>query len=386
MIRPQNGLDHNQKIYRRNTMKKPILASLLAALMLFALAACSAPATGDANTTPPATTPAVTPSPEPSPSDEPSEVTIVDFDGKSVTLAPNPKKVAIYDYAILDILYNVGFEKTGIEQLVVPSKDTLPAALDYYKNQGDDKVLMGGTLFYVDWDVLDLVQPDLVILGARSFGMNASGERLNADDNAKFRTDTEERYGQAAFAKLSVGAGDASLLTDMERNIQALAAIFPDIAPELEAKFEEIKGGIAEIHDKAQASGKRALFAMMVDQTTLSVFLPSSRFDMLYEEFGFTPVADEAVAWTDQHGFDVRAEYVLEVNPDVIFLLDRSATVGTGAGAENFLKDPIIAKTQAAASGDIYVLTGDAWYTMTGGFSAAEAMIADISKYIDKLN
>ena len=57
---------------------------------------------------------------------------------------------------------------------------------------------------------------------------------------------------------------------------------------------------------------------MMVDQTTLSVFNPNSRFDMIYEEFGFIPADEGAVSWTNQHGFDVRAEYVLE-KPDVIF-------------------------------------------------------------------
>ncbi|MDR0446177.1 MAG: ABC transporter substrate-binding protein [Oscillospiraceae bacterium] len=368
----------------KKTLQRTLFPALLALLALLALAACSSDA-------PPADTPTPTPTETveeatPANVEEPSDVTITDFDGRSVTLTPNPARVAIYDYAILDILYNIGFENTGIQQLIVPSKDTLPDALEYYKNQGDDKVLTGGTLFYVDWDVLDLVQPELVILGGRSFGMNASGERLGREENEKFRTDTEERYNQTVFAKLSVGAGDAALLTDMERNIAALSAIFPAASDELEAKFEEIKSEIAAIHAKVEASGKNALFAMMVDQTTLSVFLPSSRFDMLYEEFGFASAASEAVEWTDQHGFDVRAEYVLEVDPDVIFLLDRSATVGTGAGAENFINDPIIARTRAAVAGDIYVLTGDAWYTMTGGFSAAEAMISDISQYIEKLD
>jgi iron complex transport system substrate-binding protein len=311
---------------------------------------------------------------------------VVDADGNEVTVRTNPKTIAVYDYAILDMLDAVGVEALGIEKLIVPTKDTLPAALSYYSKQGNDKVISGGSLFYVDWDVLDLVQPELMILGGRSFGMNASGERLSGDDAVQFRTKTLERYAKTVFVKLAINAAHSRFTQGIERNVTALAAIFPDAASAFENKLAEVKSRIKDVHDKAAAAGKTALFCMMVDQTTLSVFNPNSRFDMLFEDFGFTPVDAAPVSWTDQHGFNARAEYVLEKNPDVIFLLDRSSIVGSGAGADNFKNDPVIAKTKAAANGDIYVLSGDAWYTMTGGFSATETMIADLSKYLNRLD
>lgn len=369
-------------------MKKSVMTLAVSGLiMLSMLAGCTSSATptpAPVATTPGATaaptaTPEVTPAPQ-----EPQAVTVRDSDGKDVSVNTHPKKVAIYDYSILDILLNVGFENTGITQLIVPTKDSLPADLDYFKTASDSTVVSGGSLFYVDWDVLDLVQPDLVILGARSFGMNAAGDRLSGEDKDKYVSDTLSRYPQASFLKLTTTTSDAQLLADMENNVAALAAIFPELSDALEAKLAQIKQDMKDIETKAQASGKTALFAMMVDQTTLSIFNPSSRFDMLYEEFGFTPVDNDAVSWSNQHGFDVRAEYVLEKNPDVIFVLDRSATVGTGAGMENFMNDPIIKKTQASLNGDIYPLTGDAWYTMTGGFTAAERMIADINQFFSK--
>jgi iron complex transport system substrate-binding protein len=317
--------------------------------------------------------------------DGPVYVTVRDSDGNEVTVPQNPKIAAIYDYAVLDILHNTGFEKTGIERLIVPSKDTLPADLAYYKNLGSDRAVTGGTLFYVDWDVLDLLKPELVILGGRSFGMDASGARLLPDDAAKYRSDTLGRYPAAAFLKLAMNSSDSRLTEDIKNNVSALSAVFPAIAGDLAGSLDEIENSIAGIRAKARASGKKALFCMMVDQKTLAVFNPKSRFDMIYEDFGFSPADENAVSWTNQHGFDVRAEYVLEKNPDVIFLLDRSATVGSGAGAGVFRNDPIIRRTKASQNGDIYVLTGDAWYTMTGGFSAARRMIEDIEQYINKL-
>lgn len=358
-------------------MKKVFLAAAMCAVLLLGVVTgCANPTAAPSGSQGANATPTTA---------QPKEVAVTDSDGKEVSVTQSPKKVAIYDYSILDILYNVGFEKTGITQLIVPAKDNLPADLSYYKEAGNDKVVSGGSLFYVDWDVMDLVQPDLVITGARSFGVNAAGDSLSADDKEKYITDTLARYPEADFIKLTVNTKNAQLVTDMEHNVAVLAEIFPEIKAELEAKLAEIKGDIAEIKTKAAASGKKALFAMMVDQSTLSIFNPDSRFDMLYDDFGFAPVDSGAVKWDDQHGFNVRAEYVLEKNPDVIFLLDRSATVGTGAGAENFMNDAIIKETNAAKTGNIYTLTGDAWYTMTGGFSSAERMIADINQFISKL-
>ena len=370
-------------------MFKSVLSVMLAVVLALALAACAGtPAPSSTSVSPPAAAapaPAASEAVSEAPTEEASTVKITGSDGIESEVIQSPKRVAIYDYAILDILDAVGFENTGIEQLVVPSKDSLPDELAYYKNLGDDKVVSGGSLFYVDWDVLDLVEPEVVILGGRSFGMNAAGERLDSDANKKFREDTEERYADASFVRLAMNTSNSQLITDMESNVAKLAEIFPDLAPRLEAKMAEVKAAAADISEKAQASGKRALFCMMVDQTTLSVFNPESRFDMLYEDFGFIPVDDSSTDWTDQHGFDVRAEYVLEKNPDVIFVLDRSATVGSGAGAENFRNDPVIAKTAAAANCDIYVLSGNAWYTMTGGFTSVEVMLADVNQYISTL-
>ncbi|NLM75259.1 MAG: ABC transporter substrate-binding protein [Clostridiaceae bacterium] len=324
----------------------------------------------------------------PAENEETSEVSdtvvITDSDGNKVEVKKNPTRVAVFDYSILDILYNAGFENTGIEKLIVPNKENLPEELAFYKNASNDLVISGGTLFYIDWDVLDLIQPELVIIGGRAFGMGPSGERLSSEEVEKYKEETFSRYSDTAFVKLTTNSSDSQLTLDIENNITALSQIFPEVKDVLELKWAKLKADIQDVNEKAKSTGKRALFAMMVDQTTLSVFNPNSRFDMLYEDFGFIPADEGAVAWTNQHGFDVRAEYVLEKNPDVIFLLDRSATVGSGAGAENFMKDPIIKQTTAAQNGDIYVLTGNAWYTLTGGVTATETMISDLNQFLSK--
>jgi len=310
-------------------------------------------------------------------------VTVVDFAGDTVEVMTNPTVVAIYDFGVLDILYNIGFERTGIETLILPqSGGGFPPSLAYFNDA--DFVHIGGSLFYVDRDVLDLVQPELVILGARSFGMNAAGDRLEPDDVAAFREETLERYEDTAWIRLGPGR-EINILDDMEISVNVLSAIFPELADDLQAEFNAILDEVAAVNELASASDSTALFVMMMDATSLSVFHPGSRFNILYDEFGFTAADPEAsLEFTDQHGFEARAEYILALNPDIIFVLDRSNNmIGPGAAFDAITSDPIIAETSAAENGNIIALDPTSWYTITGGFGATRQMIADMMIYLD---
>jgi iron complex transport system substrate-binding protein len=213
--------------------------------------------------------------------------------------------------------------------------------------------------------------------------MNAAGDRLNDDDRDAFRDATLARYEETTWIRLGPGR-EINLVDDMVKSAEALALIFPDLADDIMTELDEILAGIQEVHTLATEAGSTAIFAMMMDATSLSVFNPGSRFNMLYEEFGFTPADSDAPAWTDAHGFDARAEYLLSINPDIIFVLDRSNNmVGPGPAFDNILVDPIVAQTTAAQNGNIIALDPTSWYTITGGFGAARQMIADLMEYLD---
>jgi iron complex transport system substrate-binding protein len=378
-------------------MKKLVL---LAGLLILALAFTACGTETEAATTdylPETDTPNPTASPaaetnaadDPAPEQRPREfVTITDFNGNVVQVRQNPSVVAIYDNGILDMMYTIGFDRFGIETLIIPAPSALPSVLQGINNLPDVQIFDGGTLFYVNWDVLDLVPPELVILGARSFGMNAAGDRLSAEDNAAFREATEERYNEASFIRLTINAQDSDLLNDMQRNADTLAQIWPHVADDLNSEIESIREGMAYVHAVAQESGLRTVFLMMTTPTNLSLFLANSRMDMVYEEFGFIPAvpAEDLGAFTDQHGFESRAEFVLALDPDVIFLLDRNEmneNVPESAGFEALMADPIIQRTNAFENGHIYALYPQEWYTVVGGFGSARQMIACTMRFVE---
>jgi len=381
-------------------MKKFVLliAMLALALAITACGADSAPVAQPPEAVPPVVAaveapPAVAqvpaPADDPAPEVRPRElVTITDFNGNVVQVRQNPSVVAIYDQGILDMMYTIGFDRFGIETLIVPNPSGLPSVLQGINNIPDLRIFDGGTLFYVNWDVLDLVPPELIILGARSFGMNAQGDRLSPEDNADFRARTEERYQETAFIRLTINAQDSDLLNDIRRNAESLALIWPHVADDLAAEIDAIEAGMAYVHAVAQESGYRTVFLMMTTPTNLSLFLANSRMDMVYEEFGFIPAVppEDLGAFTDQHGFESRAEFVLALNPDVIFLLDRNEmndNIPESAGHAALLSDPIIQRTNAFVNGHIYALYPQEWYTVVGGFGSARQMIADMMRFVD---
>jgi iron complex transport system substrate-binding protein len=361
-------------------MKKTILFVMLLLAMLFTLTGCggdtSAPAATEAPTT---ETPAV--------AEDAEFVTITDFYGNVVEVQQNPSTVAIFDLGVLDMLNTIGFENTSIETLILPTLITLPDSLAWLweDNNTDINVLTGGTLFYIDHDILDLVDPDLVILGVRSFFQNTAGERLSDEDMLEFQEETMTRYSDTSFVWLTIDSHVSHLTRDMRRNVASLSLIFPDIAGDLATELADIEREWSEIAAITSASELQTAFVMMVDPSRMSVFLDGSRFGFLFDEFGFIPLNMDLDAWTDQHGFEMQSEFLLEQNPDVIFLLDRTdPSTGLGGATENFMNDSIIQQTNAFINGHIYSgLPMTDWYTVVGGFASARRMIADVNRFID---
>jgi len=379
-------------------MKKKVFLLIAVLTMVLALAACAG-----SETTPAAQpqTPAdnLAPAPEPEPITEADTdpepeararelVTITDFNGNVVQVRQNPSVVAIYDQGILDMMYTIGFDRFGIETLIIPNPSGLPPVIQGINNIPGLRIIDGGTLFYVNWDVLDLVPPELIILGARSFGMSAAGDRLSAEDNAAFREATEERYSDTAFIRLTINVQQADLLNDIIANAEAMALIWPHVADDLMAEIDYIRSGMEYVAAVAEESGYRAVLLMMTTPDNFSLFLANTRMGMVYDEFGFAPVIppEDLGAFTDQHGFNARAEFVLALDPDVIFVIDRNQmaeNIPESAGFNALRSDPIIQRTAAFTNGHMYALYPQEWYTVVGGFGSARQMIADMMRFVE---
>lgn len=272
----------------------------------------------------------------------------------------NPSRVAIFNYDILDILDTVGLDAAGIDLLGVPQAN-LPASLSQY---GAEPYKNIGTLFEASLDDLDLFDPELIIIGGRS--------------STLYET-LKDAYPDADFLDVTLPSSD--LGDGLSQNVANLAIIFPGIADKLNQNLELLLNAFDEIKTKTRNTNTMFL---LVNANAISYYGPAGRFKMIYDEFGYG-AADTNTEEGGSHGKQVSFEYVLETNPDILFLMDRGASVGNESTLSDVLANDLIQQTNAAKNGQVYELDPSAWYLTSGGFKATLQMIIDMNQYLETI-
>ena len=96
----------------------------------------------------------------------------------------------------------------------------------------------------------------------------------------------------------------------------------------------------------------------------------------MHDVLGFTP-ADEKIE-VSTHGQNISFEYILEKNPDVLFVIDRDAAIGNGASAQGAIENDLVKKTEAFKNNKIVYLNGEYWYLSGGGLLSMKEMIKEV--------
>lgn len=262
------------------------------------------------------------------------------------TLVPkNPKRVVVFDYGILEIL-----DKLGIEVIGVP-KASLPSHLSKYSTE---KYIDVGTLFEPNFELLYDLAPDLIIISSRQSSL------YNEFDEV------------APTIYLSIV--NTSFLESFENNIKILEKIFTK-----EDKFteylEEIKEEVEELYNIASNSNLKAL-VLMVNTDSISALGIGSRYDIVHNEFGVKPADPNITVST--HGQTVTYEYILEVNPDIIYVIDRAVITEGTEIAKQLLNNSFVNQTKAAVNNKIIYLSSTQWYISTGGIDSMKIMINEV--------
>lgn len=268
----------------------------------------------------------------------------------------NPKNVVVFDFGVLDIFDHIGLETLGIENLAIV-KSNVPAYLSSYNN---DDVTNAGTLFEPNFDNLDLFSPDLVIISSRSAW---------AYDSIKSEL--------GGVAVLNVTMDNANYLESFKTNMTNLQLIFGDLDI-FDDMVLTVETEIASVKTAATTSGLSTLI-LMTNGDDISGYGIGSRFGIIHNEFGFV-AADESFGNGDAntHGDTVSFEYVQTLNPEVIFVVDRSAAIG-GEPSIGVLDNALVDATDAAKNNRIIALDSIAWYIVSGGYQSTLTMIEDVS-------
>lgn len=272
-----------------------------------------------------------------------TEVTIQDSDGE-VTVPKDPQKVVVFDNGSLDTMDALG---VGERVIGAPTK-SLPSYLASYQ-----KVENAGGIKEPDLEKINQLQPDLIIISGRQRDFK---EDLNAIAPTIF---------------LSVDAKDTWNST--KQNIQTLATIFGKETVATE-KIATLDQEITALQAQAKDSGKALV--TLVNEGQLSAYGQGSRFGIIHDTFGFPEADDKIEAST--HGQSVSYEYVLEKNPDILFVIDRTKAIGGDTSKDDVAANELVKETNAGKNHKVIQLAPDIWYLSGGGLESTQKMIEDV--------
>jgi len=274
-------------------------------------------------------------------------VTIEDARG-SIEVPKDPKNVAVLDFGHLDTLVALGKE----DAVTGTATENMPAYLADTADQFENV----GTLKEPNVEALANLAPELIIISNRLVDFAEQLEEI------------------APVVVLSVDYTD--YWGSVQKNITTLGTIFDEDAAADEA-IATLNEEIEAVQEKTAGISEKTL-TLLLNDGSMSAFSTGSRFGFIYDTLGFTPV--DAAIEDSTHGQSVGYEGLLEINPQILFVVDRTAAIGT-ASDENaaLLENDFVYQTDAYKNNKIINLSSDLWYLSGGGIESIHLMVEEIA-------
>jgi len=274
-------------------------------------------------------------------------IEIVDSTKQKVTVPVNAKKIVVFDSSLLDTVDALG---EGDKVIGVPVKN-----LPTYLKQYGDRESVGGVK-EPDLEKINALKPDLILIASRQ--ADFKDELAKIAPTVYLATDTKDSWNSA------------------QKNIETLASLFGKES-EAKEKIAKIETSIDVLKAKDQALNARSL-VVMTNENSLSAFGPGSRYGIVYDTFGLTPV-DETLE-PSTHGSSISYEYLLEKNPDYIFVVDRTKAIGGDQSTTNLADNALVKQTNAGKNQHVITLDPQVWYLAGSGLESLPIMIDEVSK------
>lgn len=128
------------------------------------------------------------------------------------------------------------------------------------------------------------------------------------------------------------------------------------------------------------AEGKTVIIGMSTSGS-FNILGNDGRCSLIGREIGFDNIGVDSDVDTATHGNEASFEFVVEKNPEYIFVMDRDAAIGTEGAqlAQEIVENELIKGTEAYQNGNIVYLEHPAvWYTAEGGVTALDVMLQDL--------
>lgn len=278
------------------------------------------------------------------------ETIVVTHESGETEVTTNPKKIVVFDYGVLDSL-----DKLGVEGIIGVVQDGLPEYLSKYASEEYASV---GTLKEPDMEKIFELSPDLIIM---------SGRLVDYYDELSKIAPT-----------VNLAVDNENYLESFTTNMNVVGQIF-NKDKEVKEELNSINEAIEVLNKKVTEKDVNGLITLANDGS-FSVYGQTSRFGIIHNTFGVKPVDENIEVST--HGQKASFEYVVEKNPDYLFVVDRAAIAGGTTSAKELFENELMEKTDAYKNGNIIYLDPAIWYTATGGLTSTMTMVEEIDNAI----
>ncbi|WP_434777786.1 siderophore ABC transporter substrate-binding protein [Neisseria sp. Ec49-e6-T10] len=266
----------------------------------------------------------------------------------------HPQKVIIFDMALLDTLDLLGVEVAGVPQ----ASTSFPKNIAKYK---DPKYINAGTLFEPNFENISNANPDLIIGSGRAEKAFSELEKI--------------------APTIDLSLDNSHFLESLKARAQTAGKIFGKEA-QAAKQIELLDQSIEKTKEKSSQAG--TALVLMISGGKISAYGPGSRFGFVFDSLSFKPAAN--FPSEGRHGNVVSPEFILETNPDWIFVIDRDTAIGeseANAAAKKVLDNQLINKTKAQENNHIIYLDSPALY-IAGGLRTYQELVKQIDEVLSK--
>jgi len=270
----------------------------------------------------------------------------------------NPERIAILDMPALDIVDALGMG----DRIVGSAKVTIEYLTDYNPDDSNGAIMNLGTVKTADLEKVAACEPDIIFIGGRLSSIYADLEAI------------------APVVYLGVDY-EKGVVESTKYNAQTIASIFGKEA-EVDAMFTDFQPRIDALNDVLK---EKNVLLGMYNSNALGLMDTQSQLNIIANELGANNLG-ETVGEVDKatHGEEASWETIITLNPEYLFILDRSTATGDAEegvlGAREVIENDLIKELDVYKDNKIvyFIDHANVWYTSTGGVQALDTMLTDL--------
>ena len=270
----------------------------------------------------------------------------------------NPERIAVLDMPALDIVDALGMG----DRIVGSAKVTIEYLTDYNPDDSNGAIMNLGTVKTADLEKVAACEPDIIFIGGRLSSIYADLEAI------------------APVVYLGVDY-EKGVVESTKYNAQTIASIFGKEA-EVDAMFTDFQPRIDSLNT---VLNEKNVLLGMYNSNALGLMDTQSQLNIIANELGANNLG-ETVGEVDKatHGEEASWETIITLNPEYMFILDRSTATGDAEegvlGAREVIENDLIKELDVYKDNKIvyFIDHANVWYTSTGGVQALDTMLADL--------